>query len=376
MKKKRDREGMVTAALDLGDSESLATILSPDGDVVDSFSISMSDDGYSSFASKVPKDARIAFEATSMAYPVSRRLTALGYSDITVAHSKELAWIVKSKKKNDRIDSLKIARLHMAHMLPESHLLSREEQVKRDLLIQRVTLGKEIGKMKLKLIAYLKREDVYLSLPESSDSFSRERRQAIRSMRFGGDGDDDDGRDLVVGTMMDRLEFLERQCAPLEEKVRTIVKDSEDIRRLMSIKGVDFYLASLASSYVGDVNRFPDDDHLASFLGIVPESWDSANVKRRGHMSKEGPSTARWAFSVMTDTVMRYNPRLKTYYLSVKKRKNSGSLAHVATMRKLVRMIDHMLRYKENWRWEDEASTAKKLANLDREAEAKTTGGD
>ena len=190
-------------------------------------------------------------------------------------------------------------------------------------------------------------------------------------MRFGGDG-----RGLVVGTMMDRLEFLERQCAPLEEKVRTIVKDSEDIRRLMSIKGVDFYLASLASSYVGDVNRFPDDDHLASFLGIIPESWDSANVKRRGHMSKEGPSTARWAFSVMTDTVMRYNPRLKTYYLSVKKRKNSGSLAHVATMRKLVRMIDHMLRYKENWRWEDEASTAKKLANLDREAEAKTTGGD
>ena len=97
-------------------------------------------------------------------------------------------------------------------------------------------------------------------------------------------------------------------------------------------------------------------------------------------MSKEGPSTARWAFSVMTDTVMRYNPRLKTYYLSVKKRKNSGSLAHVATMRKLVRMIDHMLRYKENWRWEDEASTAKKLANLDRGAEAKTTttttGGD
>ena len=95
MKKKRDREGMVTAALDLGDSESLATILSPDGDVVDSFSMSMSDDGYSLFASKVPKDARIAFEATTMAHPVSRRLKALGYNDITVAHSKELAWIVK-----------------------------------------------------------------------------------------------------------------------------------------------------------------------------------------------------------------------------------------------------------------------------------------
>src|SRR2546422_9860117 len=161
MKKKRDREGMVTAALDLGDSESLATILSPDGDVVDRFAISMSDDGYSLFASKVPKDARIAFEATSMAYPVSRRLTALGYSDITVAHAKELAWIVKSKKKNDRIDSLKIAKLHLVGMLPESHLLTRDEQIARDLLIQRVKLGVEIARRKNSLIGYLKREGGY-----------------------------------------------------------------------------------------------------------------------------------------------------------------------------------------------------------------------
>jgi hypothetical protein len=31
----------------------------------------------------------------------------------TVAHPKELAWIVRSKKKNDRVDSLKVAKLHM-----------------------------------------------------------------------------------------------------------------------------------------------------------------------------------------------------------------------------------------------------------------------
>jgi len=37
----------------------------------------------------------------------------------TVAHPKELAWIVRSKKKNDRVDSLKIAKLHMVGMLPE-----------------------------------------------------------------------------------------------------------------------------------------------------------------------------------------------------------------------------------------------------------------
>jgi transposase len=357
---KPERKNMI-GGMDLGEMESVTTLLSPDGDVVGSFSFKMDDAGYALFTDSVPKDTRIAFEATNAAYPVSRRLRALGYSDITVAHSKELAWIVKSKKKNDRIDSLKIAKLHMAKMLPESHLLSPEDQVTRDLLVQRVTLGEEARKVKLRVISYLKREDAFDSLPKSDDRFSVLRREAIRSLRFG------DGRDLVISTMMDRLEFMERQCIPLEERVKALVKESEDVRRLMSIGGVNFYLAALASSYIGDVNRFPDDNHLASFLGIVPESWDSANVKRRGKMTKDGPATARWAFSVMTDTVMRANPQLKLYYMSVKGRKNSGKLAHVATMRKLVRMIDFMLRNKRNWKWEDEDLTRRKLASLDRQ---------
>ena len=61
----------------------------------------MNEEGYSLFASRVLKDARIAFESTIMAYPISRALRMYGYNDITVAHPKELAWVVGSKKKND-----------------------------------------------------------------------------------------------------------------------------------------------------------------------------------------------------------------------------------------------------------------------------------
>lgn len=120
---------MMVAGIDLGDRESLATVLSPTGEVVDRFSFAMNDEGYALFASRVPRDVRIAFEATVMAYPVSRALRGYGYNDITVAHPKELVWIVKSKKKSDRVDSLKIAKLHMVGMLPESHLLDRDEQI-------------------------------------------------------------------------------------------------------------------------------------------------------------------------------------------------------------------------------------------------------
>ncbi|MEO9294909.1 MAG: transposase [Nitrososphaera sp.] len=144
------------AGVDLGDTESVATVLSPAGDVMDRFTFHMDDAGYLHFADRVPKDAKVAFEATGMAYPVHRALASYGY-DVTVVHPKELAWIVKSKKKNDKADSLKIAKLHMSGMLPESHLLDPEEQVKRDLLVQRVKIGKEIGRVKNSIISYLER---------------------------------------------------------------------------------------------------------------------------------------------------------------------------------------------------------------------------
>jgi transposase len=349
----------IVAGIDLGDKESLATILSPIGDVADRFSFPMNEEGYAYFANRVPKNARIAFESTIMAYPISRALRTHGYSDITVAHPKTLTWIVRSKKKNDRVDSLKIAKLHMAGMLPESHLLDRDQQIARDLLVQRVKLGVEIGRLKNSLIGYLKREGIYDDLPKASDSFSIKRRQAIHSLRFY------DDRDLILRTMMERLEFLERQCIPLENNVRMNARANDDVKLLMSIPGVDYYLASLLSSFIGDVNRFPSDDHLASFFGIVPTSRDSADVKRRGRMTKDGSSIARWALSVMVDTVTQHNEPIREYYASVKKRTSSGKLAHVSTMRKLTRMLYHMLKTKQHWKWENPLLTERKMVRLE-----------
>jgi transposase len=246
----------------------------------------------------------------------------------------------------------------MMGMLPESHLLDRDQQVVRDLLVQRVKLGVEIGRLKNSVIGYLKREGVYDSLPKTGDNFSVKRRRAIRMLRF------HDKRDLVLGTMMDRLHFLEKQCIPLEDSVRENAKLSDDVKILMSITGVDFYLASLISSFIGDADRFPSDDHLASFFGIIPTSRDSAEVKRRGRMSKDGSSIARWALSIMVDTVMRHNEPVRQYYTSVKKRTGSGKLAHVSTMRKLTRMLYHMLKTREHWKWENPRLTERKMARL------------
>jgi hypothetical protein len=90
-----------------------------------------------------------------LAYVVDRTLRELGYSDITIPHPRELSWIVKSKRKNDKVDSLKLAKLHLVGMLPETHQLSEEETIFRDLRIQRAKLGQEVSRMETSIISYL-----------------------------------------------------------------------------------------------------------------------------------------------------------------------------------------------------------------------------
>jgi len=195
-------------------------------------------------------------------------------------------------------------------------------------------------------------------LPVTSDNFSVKRRSAIRAMKFG------DERDIVVNSMLDRLEFLEEQCSPFEEAIRGRAKESEDVKIIMSVQGIDFYCGSLLSSFIGDVNRFPTDGHLASAFGVVPVQRDSSDVKRRGRMSKDGPAIVRWVLSVVTDTVMQNNEQIKAYYESVKKRTGRSKKARVATMRKLTRMFYFMLKNRQNWKWENPELTRAKISRL------------
>ena len=355
----RVTEHMPTVGIDLGEASSHATIFA--NKKAETFEFPMNPEGYALLKARIPSDARIAFESSGTAYPFHRQLRELGFTDITIAHPKELAWIVKSKKKNDKVDSQKLAKLHSVGMIPEAHLLDRQDQVFRDLLLQRLKLGAEISRAKNSLIGYLKREGLFQTLPETTDHFSQERREAMRGISFG------DDRDLVLSTLLARLEFVEKLTVPVEKRIKAQAKESEDVKLLMTIPGVNFYLGSVLSSYIGNVRRFPDADHLASFFGIVPSQRDSSTIKRVGRMSKDGPSNARMALSLMVDNVSQFDSRIHEYYAREKARTGSGKMAHVITMRKLVRMIYAMLTTREKWRWERESLTERKLRSLNSE---------
>ena len=123
-----------------------------------------------------------------------------------------------------------------------------------------------------------------MPLPESVDNFSRKRRYAMKAIRFGNQ------KDLVLKTMLDRLAFHEQQAFTIELEIRKNAKVSDTVKLLISIPGINYYLVSLLSSYIGDIKRFQSSDKLASFFGVVPSNRDSSTIKRGATCQRMDPA--------------------------------------------------------------------------------------
>jgi len=59
-------------------------------------------------------------------------------------------------------------------------------------------------------------------------------------------------------------------------------KFSEEVKRLMEIKGIDFYSALAIMAWIGDINRFPSDRKLAAWVGLVPRVRQSGDKEIHG----------------------------------------------------------------------------------------------
>ncbi|MGP6240366.1 transposase [Cuniculiplasma sp. SKW4] len=106
-------------------------------------------------------------------------------------------------------------------------------------------------------------------MPESNDSFSEKGITALKNIRF------NNRKDLVLNTIMDMLEFPERQKESLDVEISKMASNNEDVKFLMAVPGIDYYLASLLSSCTGDVNRFPREGGIFSYAGLVPRIYQS-----------------------------------------------------------------------------------------------------
>ena len=101
-------------------------------------------------------------------------------------------------------------------------------------------------------------------------------------------------------------------------------------------------LAAVFVAELGDVTRFPDPSHLASWAGLTPRHRESDTKVHRGHITKQGSRLVRWA---AVEAVQRIGTQHPLGQLRERVAQRRGrNIGKVAAARELTRLVFYGLR--------------------------------
>jgi transposase len=171
-------------------------------------------------------------------------------------------------------------------------------------------------------------------------------------------------RNTVEGCLR-RVAFLDREIAEVDRALAEAALGSAEMRRLMTVPGVNLHTAAAFMASVGDIGRFGSPRKLVSYLGLDPKVRQSGEERARyGHISKEGASEARHMLCEAAWIVVRYPSPLRAFGERIGARRGPG-IATVAVARKLVVLFWHLLTREQDYAFGQPSLTKKKLRRLE-----------
>jgi transposase len=171
------------------------------------------------------------------------------------------------------------------------------------------------------------------------------------------------------------IEFLDAEIAAVERLIAQQALAWPEIRRLMTVPGVNLICAATFIAAVGDPRRFLTSRKLVAYLGLDPKVRQSGDAPARsGRISKRGSAAARWALvEAAWSAVLQPGP-LHAFYDRTRARRGHGK-AIVATARKLAVLFWCMLSRGQDYAHQQPSLTAKKLRRLELAAGAPVRKG-
>ena len=122
----------------------------------------------------------------------------------------------------------------------------------------------------------------------------------------------------------------------------------EDLERLKTVPGVGEIVALTAIAVFSDATRFPTAKHASSYAGLVPQTYQSGDTNRQGHITRSGSPELRAMLVQAAHTARRQssplNPFLRTLTLRLGTRRAVTAVAH-----RLCRVLYAMLRDKTSF---------------------------
>ena len=261
---------------------------------------------------------------------------------VVVAHPGQLRLIFRSKRKSDRVDAEKLAKLLYLDEVPPVYVPSVQVRSWRAIIEHRQKLLQERVRTKNQLRALLrthalvaprglwtKRGLAWIEAQELPTSMDRLQRDIL----------------------LERLGSLQELMRRVEEALGEIAQSQAGVNLLMDIPGVGIRTAEAVMAYVDDPHRFHSIESIGSYFGLVPCQDQSAGKNRLGHLTRQGPATVRKLLTEATWQAIRRSKTIRDYFERIRQgHPERKRIALVATAHYLLRVMLAMLRTGEVWR--------------------------
>jgi transposase len=264
---------------------------------------------------------------------------------VAVAHPGKLRLIYGSKRKNDRIDAAKLAKLLLLDMVPPVHVPHVDVRGWRSLIILRQRVMSQVVRAKNQIRAVLREND----LAGAKWLWSKRQLAWLQSLEL------HPVARLRLELAVEEFKSLTQKIKRLEAELQKYADRHPAVRLLMTIPGVGIRTAETFVAWVDDVARFRRTRQLGAYFGLVPCQDASADKNRLGHITRDGPPVMRKLITEAAWTAIKKCPAFTAFFERIAAGKpERKKIAIVATSHRMIRVMGAMMRtgtaYDANYR--------------------------
>lgn len=267
-------------------------------------------------------ELRFVYEAGPTGYGLYRHLNGNGFNCVVVAPS-----LIPKKSgnriKNDRRDSIMLARLFRAGELTAIHIPHPEDEAMRDLTRAREDAKISERKAKQRLSGFLLRNGFIYS---GKTQWSKAHFNWIAALKM-----EHPSQQLALQEYVDAIHESTLRVERFIVSIRELLPQwrwAPVVAALQSLRGVSMLTAVITVAELGDLSRFENPVALMSYLGAVPSEQSSGETVQRGGITKTGNGHVR---RVLVEAAWAYRlPARKTRCLLKRQEGLSQSIIDIA----------------------------------------------
>lgn len=325
---------MLYVGLDVYSRQSSLCILNASGGTVNRMQVNGPRAAVVDRLRKLDEPFSVCYEASvgyGQLYESLRPLAA----HVAVAHPGKLRLIYGDKRKNDRVDAAKLAKLLLLDMVPRVHVPHVDVRAWRSLITFRQRVLQQLVRAKNQVRGVLREHD----LAGPKWLWSKKQLAWLASLPL------HPVARLKLDLAVEELTSLTAKIKRIERELQAYADRHPAVRLLMTIPGVGIRTAETFVAWVDDVTRSRRTRQLGPYFGLVPCQDASADRNRLGHITRDGPPVMRKLATEAAWTAVKRCPAFRAYFERVVAGKpERRKIAIVATSHRLIRVMGAMMR--------------------------------